>query len=293
MLRCGIAINLCVFIWLLGSGLAYAQNSSDVVIDYNVLKEMDSYTPPPMFGVPDQPQLEPEDLKLKIEKPKVKAPARPSVKIPPKPKRRPDKFTASPSAIKTIRAQQATPGKQTTSPIKRIEAQKPTKRLPSLDITENDLGQDIVDMKAQDILESIDISESDAPQKTDTQTPNQHPARNWIALNPPDEGKPLHIKLRPEEGEPSSNELKTILGSLVPAMTSDPALAAEIESFASTIASDENPNAARRLSLKRALSVRDALTREGIDEKRIIIKALGDKHPQHAQDALDIYLKKQ
>jgi outer membrane protein OmpA-like peptidoglycan-associated protein len=262
---------------------ALSQDNKDVVVDFGVLKGMNNYTPPPMFGVPEKPSLEKENLNLEI----ITEPSavKPAYKIPPKPKRKPDKFKVSSSMIKTIRARQEGVSQTSSSGvIKRIKAEMPKKQSSVMDITENDLGQDIIEMDASDILESIDITEI----KNDDD--NLGFERNRPKIVPPDEDTPLTIIFRPEETALDHKSSKTMLESVLPSLKNNQNATIEIVAFASALP-NAPPNTARRLSLTRALAVRSALMAHEIQEQRVIIKALGATEDGKPPDRLEIYLK--
>ncbi len=77
-----------------------------------------------------------------------------------------------------------------------------------------------------------------------------------------------------------------VLQQLAAAMTEDPHLRLKLNSFAS--GSTDNPVAARRLSLQRAIKLREALVGLGISSLRVDVLALGLTAPEPPADRIDI-----
>ncbi|MDX1401209.1 MAG: OmpA family protein [Kiloniellales bacterium] len=90
--------------------------------------------------------------------------------------------------------------------------------------------------------------------------------------------------------EPGSAELRSesasTLENVAGMMKADGDLRIQLLAYAAK--DEESPNAARRISLSRALAVRRFLNEQGISSTRMQLRALGDKVPEGAADRVDI-----
>lgn len=105
-------------------------------------------------------------------------------------------------------------------------------------------------------------------------------------------GKSLeNISLNFIEGQTELTEdhKGNIQNTLIRELRNNPDIRLEIKAFANQI--DDNQSGARRISLARALSVREFLISKGIDADRMDLRALGDQNPQGEDNRVDINLK--
>ena len=80
-----------------------------------------------------------------------------------------------------------------------------------------------------------------------------------------------------------------IQNALLRELRNNPDIRLEIKAFANQI--DDNQSGARRISLARALSVREFLISKGIDADRMDLRALGDQNPRGKENRVDINVK--
>jgi outer membrane protein OmpA-like peptidoglycan-associated protein len=129
-------------------------------------------------------------------------------------------------------------------------------------------------------------SESEAIAPTVPEVPAP-PGQTQIAAASPTETIDLDARLLFAEGSAElSAEDKQKLLALADQLQRDPEIRIQLLAFAA--GDDETPNAARRLSLSRALAVRSFLVDQGITAARVQVRALGQSSEDGPPDRVDI-----
>lgn len=298
-------VFILLFFVFLSPSSSLAQEQDDVEINLDVLQD---YTPPDMFSS-QSPSKQPPPLKrsgnmrvlgpdplLPPTPPAIEAeapdltPEKPSAP-PPLPPKRPTSFKVPQAYIENVLGQNDADKKKTTK-TKASANKKPAQNgsSPTNDLTEryqNDyLGRDLVDMSAQDVLHSLDgtedittgITEEIAEEITeDISTPVSN--LDDAAPSPAIEHNnkliwPLVIPFTAESYELPPELKNEIKDRILPYMQRYPEAQIRIDTYAQEPADSKNMNA-RRISLARALAIRQILQEHGIKEDRTILRASG------------------
>jgi outer membrane protein OmpA-like peptidoglycan-associated protein len=98
----------------------------------------------------------------------------------------------------------------------------------------------------------------------------------------------LFAKDAPDPAQAALGALKFLAGDLNAAMTS-PNARVELQAFGGT--KGDKGSDARRLSLKRALSIRQVLIDDGVSADRIDVRAMGGVDDTGPADRVDVYIK--
>lgn len=135
-----------------------------------------------------------------------------------------------------------------------------------------------------------------APAAPTIQTARANPPPSTVTTKPPNAATPglskrSVILFAPKATEPAQaalGALKFLAGDLNAAMTS---ASDRIELQAYGGKRGDKGSDARRLSLKRALAVRQALIKDGVSADRIDVRAMGGAGDSGPADRVDVYLK--
>jgi outer membrane protein OmpA-like peptidoglycan-associated protein len=98
----------------------------------------------------------------------------------------------------------------------------------------------------------------------------------------------LFAKDAPDPAKSALGALKFLAGDLNSAMTS-PGARVELQAFGG--AKGDKGSDARRLSLKRALAIRQVLIEAGVSADRIDVRAMGGVDDPGPTDRVDVYVK--
>jgi outer membrane protein OmpA-like peptidoglycan-associated protein len=98
----------------------------------------------------------------------------------------------------------------------------------------------------------------------------------------------LFAKDAPDPAKSALGAIKFLAGSLNSAMTS-PGARVELQAFGG--AKGDKSSDARRLSLKRALAIRQVLIEDGVSADRIDVRAMGGVDDTGPTDRVDVYVK--
>ena len=109
---------------------------------------------------------------------------------------------------------------------------------------------------------------------------------NEMAQESADTVKPLAIIVFNKDVVEVADIHKEMLDRLVLRLLTDTDIRVMVESYASP--REGKLNAARRISLKRATSVRSYLMQKGVAKERINVRALGDMQDQEPLDRVDV-----
>ncbi|MCK5284362.1 MAG: OmpA family protein [Alphaproteobacteria bacterium] len=179
---------------------------------------------------------------------------------------------------------------QFTPPKPKIKPQIKYSEQSYINKAEDLLEKNLVTPSVFDVLEQIDpeidITEIKTPIATTTEQKN-----NTIKTVLPtslniDNVKKITITFLSENANLTSDVKQFLIEQILVKSTRHPNIRIEIQSFASNI--DGNICSARRVSLARALEIRDLLINHYIDPKRIDIRALGNKTNIKPIDRVDI-----
>lgn len=115
------------------------------------------------------------------------------------------------------------------------------------------------------------------------------PEEDQVAALPPETtNAPITLTFGPEEKDlPLS--AATSLSSVTERMNADSNLRVQLLGYASS--ADDSPSSVRRMSLSRALSVREFLMDAGIQSTRIEVRALGDQIESGNPNRVDVVLE--
>ena len=119
--------------------------------------------------------------------------------------------------------------------------------------------------------------------------PSIQPQEDQVAALPPEmTNAPITLTFSPEEKDlPLS--AATSLASVTERMNADSSLRVQLLGYASS--ADGSPSSVRRMSLSRALSVREFLMDAGIQSTRIEVRALGDQIESGNPNRVDVVLE--
>lgn len=267
-------------------GYAHAQEDSSIEINTDTLDTLDDYQPPPMFGgdaqapvrggarmltglgeePPSQPQQQEESrnpfdyFSQPEEKIISKAP------IPPC---RPAVLDKPTIILEGRRDTGVTPPAKTKVAVKPVG--KPQKPKISKTVPTKIEANDLVETTAEDILASIEGKKR--PKKAE-KTPLGKPL------------PPVSMNYAPGETVLTLNMKKELLNVSIPAYRENPKARLEIRAYSSV--GELGETGARRISLARALEMRDFLIASGIDPSRIDVRPLGNAGASGEADKVEI-----
>ncbi len=237
-----------VFVLLLSLAVLFAHSA--VAED---LPELENYKPPQgLFDIEEAPaEPAPSPFLTTIE---------PAKKTEPKAKPKPPKKPATP--VKTVKK------KTSASPVKKTGVKKPVvAAVPVEPVTKAPLQietERLVHPTARDVLENIEgIKSTESTGK----------------------GK-FSLLFMPGETVLTFDMKNKLLSNYVPSVKKQPKQKLAVQAYASP--GKDGETGARRLSLARALEVRDFLVGAGIEESRINVMPLGNQTESQLSDRVDI-----
>ena len=262
----------------------------DVEINLEVLE---GYDPPPMFSSPEpepQPPLKAPPVKKKQAQPKTESKKPKAAKVadrPPVPPRRPKVTHAAESFIAKARAEYLaskddaeSEAPQEASQIAVVPVKKASSPPPmpgGMTIKgDDDLEMELMSPTVQEILASIDDGDDDKRAPV--------PAGAVTAL--PSEGANISFGFEPGVSGLPLESKQSILTQVRSQLTAGNVERVEIRAYASMI--DQVVSSARRISLARALEIRDFLTQGKVDASDIDIRPMGVQPGVEPPDRVDI-----
>lgn len=289
MMKSTNTLHLALLILLTSSSLVLAQ---DVEVNLDVLE---NYTPPPMFDAPVESSLTRDKIKPKVSekwavipKPKKKPPYYTSTSyvqplkksspvetvekevtfISPSPVKRPEKFIASEDFVQEARR------KHGLEPMD----------IPASKLSSNDIN--ITDADVRDVLASIDPDASLPPEKEGKlKEPKMkkkrvyakplHNTKDVITLDFTSKNDALEADIPPDITKRIGSYLKRSQNNRI-----------SIMGYAGL--NEENEIEAKRLSLQRALSVREQLTKNNIPKEQIDLMPMGNDTDKTPIDRVEI-----
>lgn len=287
---------------LMSNNFALAQ---DVEVNFGVLKDLDNYTPPPMFDQTNQqsttstdfpqifqnvpiPKRKPAHARARPTKTSYVQPVSRAVPVgevrtefisPPIPQARPQTFSVSESYIEEIRKQHNLP-----------PLNKDQKDIigSSTYVEDTQSGLQIKDADVRDILASID-PDAKLPPKKEKQESSSLASKRVYAEPLPSLNKNI-ISLPFTKGE---SKLETeipagIIESILRKIAQNPNQRIEIRSY--TNQQTNEIQASKRLALTRALEIRDILTDNNINSNIIDVIPVGPSSHKKNSDRVDIVL---
>jgi outer membrane protein OmpA-like peptidoglycan-associated protein len=306
-IRTAFAVFVLVFCLSIGSAEAQDHGNS-----------LDNYTPPPMFDDGGGVKKFPLEVKTINNSVDPNQPAHEPTNtmaadgMPPLPKRRPEKFKASPELMKQVLSRQQGVNDDSLE-ITRIKPEAGDAQ----DITSDPLENLLANPSAKEVLAALDgeapkrqqirdittrVQANKTPMKMvavrpvrelpQTETKRTETPPEQVAMSQPEtiEKNALVISLffDGQISELSASDLQLIETKALPMLKARPDLRVQVQAFAAP--HDEGQNAARRLSLSRAISIRSYLVERDVDPGRIDLRALGSQTEIEPADRADILL---
>lgn len=303
-----------IFLFLLIVGILLPPVSAraepdDVEVNLETLEKLEGYEPPPMFEPEKNVVLKPPPAKKSASRPIEKQPekiAKSTITKPPIPPRRPAVFHATQSFIEKaredyykeqgkteIRSTTELPVKPTSlpppSPPGVAAPKTPAVASPYKAINANDpLQAELMNPTVQEILASIDDSKPGAEELS----PAAQPPADIIVSNQEvsllsDNGNSLSLEYQPGASALPPAMRQTILNRVNKEKRAGTGLARlEIRAFATPV--EQTLSSARRVSLARALIIRDYLAENGVDSAIMSVRPMGDASDRTPRDRVDM-----
>lgn len=281
-----------VFVFLLAALFAVHAFAQDGGVEGD-LNTLENYQPPPMFSSGVSPvltgpvsEMHPAQKSLPPVPPRKPAVAAIKISVPespasqpPIPPRRPQIIHAPDSFIKRVRSEviEAVRTPAMPAPVKTVHADTPSAKISNTPY--NDLGGVLSEPSVLDILASIDDG---MPEPQDNEPPTPTPA---AAAEPDDDI--ISLGFQPGVTALPADIQASLHGQLKKRTESSRIARLEVRAYASAM--DQSASSARRVSLARALEIRNFLTRNGVDPALIDIRPLGDNTAGQPIDRVDIF----
>lgn len=289
----------------------YSTEQPSVVVDRSVLEDLKGYQPPPMF---DEPEIQksvivPKTQNLAVPKPEsllsypvqnfhVLTERNSQVK-----KHSPAKTTSKKIEDKPVIASKEIIQQPKPEPIKTAYKPKASPTMPAIPpiSVEKDIlpPLPVLNSETQAVLKpSVSERIMDAALERQIEKDNEKIKESLAIEKAKNDKKVKEAKmpsnknsLKFDKGQTNmTTELESqILKSILPEITNDINSRIQILSFATS--PDKNENSAKRISLARALSVRDSLKKMNVDTSRIDVRALSSDNSS-PMDKVDIVLLK-
>jgi outer membrane protein OmpA-like peptidoglycan-associated protein len=261
-------IYLFAFVMVVSAGLgAGSAKAAD---------QLESYTPPPLFGAPEPAKVRPE--KPLIVKPAVSpvvdyetAPPPPDIRPSIQEKKSAPRVIDVPAAEKKPAAPGVVKGPVEMPPTPASKVETITVETPSGPMAEN-AGKTMLETHQERIKAQQDAAPS---------SPLPAGGSDIAPFS-------LSLPFQPGTTTLTPEHTKMLEAKVLPAMAAGGNLRLQILSFAT--ATDDSQSGDRRIALNRALSVRAALLAKGIPAERIDVRALGDQSDSAPKDRTDLVL---
>jgi outer membrane protein OmpA-like peptidoglycan-associated protein len=295
------------FVSLIIPTLAYAQNN------------LEGYVPPPLFAEPKEPPPKPDngvptlpslskpvedksvlsdEGEVKKEKPDIqffddapppeeKQPPRQASDITaPKPETKPD-TAPDPVPVKTEPVKEKS--KPRSEGVVRGPKTMPANKKGKVD---SEITYEVLDPPETNILERVQVEENKKPEEPAIEAytePETNPNITLPEMTTQKDGSRKVVMLYGGEKAELTEEQKYILDkTIIKTLRNNPFERVLIESYASS--ANDLVRSDRRLSLSRALHIRDRLLENKIESSRIDVRALGSETNMQPVDRVEFYL---